>query len=548
MYKVQPPSKWAEQVRINGELIIKVIFKYSPDEVIFIRSIYGRRWDSVEKCWYVPHHVDNMAKLSARGYVLSSKLKECLQTIVNTPVEHLIKPQHIEIPGLKGGTLKKYQEEGVWQTEFWNGRILIADEMGLGKTVEALAWLQLHPEARPAIIVTTASAKHNWAREANKWMTSPKVQVLQGETNMHPIGNILIINYDILDAWKDVLYDLEPKAVVLDECHNIKNDKAKRTKAAFKVCKGVEHVLSLSGTPILNRPVEIYNAVKITKPTLFPNKWAFLQRYCGAKYTGFGWDFNGASNIEELHKILKENVMVRRLKKDVLTELPDKTYSFIPVEIENRKEYERAEKDVIGYIRHKKGEECAMKAQGAETLVMIEELKTLAVKGAFHMVVEYIKEFLETTDKKLVVFGIHQFVLESLIDIFQDTCTYIYGGTPQNKRQKMVDEFQTNPNIRLFFGNIKAAGVAITLTAASDVLFLELPWTPGELAQAIDRVHRITQEERVTVRFLFGVKTIMESIANMLDEKLNVLNSVLDGQDINESTMLTNLIKEYENT
>lgn len=547
-YKHVAPKR-AEKIVVRNEPLIKVVFPYNPEDVNFIRNIHRRVWMPVEKYWTIPYHVDNIAKLSSRGFSLSDELKEDAKTIINTPIKHLMQPTKIEIPGLKGGTLKQYQEEGVWYAEYWNGRILIADEMGLGKTVEALAWLQLHPEARPAIVVTTASAKLNWAREANKWMTRPKVQVLTGtNTSIALIGEIFIINYDIVDYWKDTLYEIEPKCLVLDECHSIKNERAKRTKALFHISKGIPYVLSLSGTPILNRPVEIYNSIKITNPTLFPNRWAFLQRYCGAKRGPFGWDFNGASNIEELHEILTKNVMIRRLKKDVLKELPDKMYSFIPVEIENRKEYDRAEEDIVEYIRERKGDAKADRAAGAETLVMVEELKSLAVKGAFHLAVEYIKDFLEQSDKKLVVFGIHQFVIESLISIFPDKCAYIYGGTPQPLRQQMVDDFQTNPNIRLFFGNIKAAGVAITLTAASDILFLEIPWTPGELAQAIDRVHRISQVNAVHVRFLFGTNTIMERIANVIDEKLNVLSNVLDGKDVEETTLLTNIMKQYETT
>jgi SNF2 family DNA or RNA helicase len=447
------------------------------------------------------------------------------------------------VQGLRG-ELFPYQRKGVGFIEIKEGRALLADEMGLGKTVQALAWLQLHVKKRPAVIVCPASLKLNWAREAQKWMTDPNVEILSGKDPWIPVGDVLIINYDIVSAWIAVLQEMEIKVLILDECHLIKNSAAKRTKAIKQLAKGIPHRIALSGTPIVNKPVEAFNAIKIVNPSVAGNFWDYAQRYCGAHRNGFGWDFNGATNTQELHMKLTNSIMLRRLKKDVLTELPDKTYSFIPIEIDNRKEYTTAEDNFIAFVRATKGKEAAEKANNAAALAEIEGLKQLAVKGKLNQAVQWIEEFLESEDK-LVVFTTHTFTIDTLMQKFKDIAVRVDGSTSLKTRQEAVDSFQTNPRCKLFVGNIKAAGVGLTLTAASNVVFLELPWTPGDLQQAEDRCHRIGQKDNVTIYYLLAERSIEERIAHLLDEKKKILSSVLDGRTPETTSLLTELIKAY---
>lgn len=528
----------------SGAYAIKITFPFDKNLIDKIKSLSGRRFhaEGETKYWSCPRTIENITKLVDWGFPIC----ENLQNFLEKSMQQIDNIKEVEIPKL-GLQLFPYQNKGVAFIEHRDGRALIADEMGLGKTAQALAWLQLRKDVRPVIIVVPASLKLNWAKEARMWMDKPNIQILDGKNSNIPIiGDIIIINYDILHAWYDTLLSIKPQALILDECHYVKNNGAKRTKAAKKLGKRIPHVLALSGTPIVNRPIELYNAINLIDGGLFPNFWKYAERYCGARHNGFGWDFSGATNTEELHKILIDHVMIRRLKKDVLTELPEKTRSFVPMELDNRKEYNKAESDFIQFIREQKGAAAAAKASTAATLVEIEGLKQLAVKGKMNQAIDWIKNFVEI-DGKLVVFAVHRSTIDRLMQEFSTIAVKIDGSTPQNERQNAVDRFQTDDNIRLFIGNIKAAGVGITLTAASNVVILELPWTPGELEQAIDRTHRIGQKYPVTAHFLLAEGTIEEKIARIIDQKSKILNSVLDGIETEKDSLLTVLINEYSN-
>ena len=334
------------------------------------------------------------------------------------------------------------------------------------------------------------------------------------------------------------------EGVLVHNCHYYMNNSAQRTKAIKMLGKNIPHILALSGTPIVNRPIEAFNAINLINPDLFPNQWEYAHYFCGAKHNGFGWDFNGATHTKELHQRLVETIMIRRLKKDVLTELPDKVKSFVPVELSNNKEYRKAETNFIDYIRSTKGNLAAMKASYAQTLASIEGLKQLAAKGKMSQAIDWIRNFLDV-DGKLVVFATHKFVIDILMTEFGEIAVKIDGSVSANERQKAVDDFQNKDKVRLFVGNIQAAGVGITLTASSNVVFLELPWTPAALVQAEDRIHRIGQKDTANIYFLLATGTIEEKIAALLDKKSKVLNSVLDGKDTDQDSLLSELINQY---
>jgi len=1052
----------------SGKPAIKIMFPYNKDDVNHIKTLSGRRLHNNgprDKFWTCPLSIESIKSLQAWAF----ELDEGLQEFLSKSKIHADNVEAIDVPRLKMD-LYPFQKKGVGFIEAKNGRALIADEMGLGKTAQALAWLQLHPEKRPAIVIVPASLKLNWARECQMWLVGPNVQRLSGTKPNEPIiGDIIIINYDILPAWLGKLQAIKAQVLIIDECfpagtkiatpegdknietiregdqvhnaigvgtvlkagkrkakelinlrlsnnkqitvtpnhpfftdvgwlparnckdrflstpsdvfsimskenevpgtvrveeveilelssgkqftestvynlkvsghpsyyaegflvhncHYIKNNKAKRTKAVKTLGKNIPHVIALSGTPIVNRPVEAYNALKLIDDTVIPNFWEYAQRYCGARHTGFGWDFTGATRTEELHEkltstclsyetiiylqtgpkqigevveneikedvlsfnfkngqiqwqpilsfsarpipnqtirivhefgelhctadhriwtkekgyirakeittdlsllvlptkensepplnknkcqillnsmrcktpnrikrcrkeneihqmgikknkispqilqklrhrtsykkhnytrletsnilqhllcrkmerktpyqsypckmeksrrttireksnslrkriekfkrswktktwavskqgnknktkhstkremgknwdskknaseleniktrtkttpetklarrifgisntlntnnrplqkrrniralcrfsipknkisyrnrrgntqhkttkskgqmerketiesrvvslevlesrdrpkyrkdskrdfvydiqvgknnnffannCLVHNCMLRRLKKDVLKDLPDKTYSIVPIEINNRREYHKAESDFIDWIRQNKGEEAAKKASNAEALAKIEALKQLAVKGKMSNALEWIRDFLEV-DGKLIVFATHKMTIDILMDEFKDVAVKIDGSTSQQARQDAVDKFQTDDSCRLFIGNIKAAGVGISLTTASNVAFLELPWTPGELEQATDRCHRIGQKNAVNVYYLLAQETIEETIAYILDKKRKVLDKVLDGKETEENTTFNELLKTY---
>lgn len=576
--------KTAELIKNN----ITIKFQYPKGDKQFfdmikkIKTLPGRRFVKTEYCWKCPLSLEVVEKLEKWGFNLSSELQEWHSKMTTKPDLNY----DLTIPGLRQ-ELYPFQREGVSFIESRNGRALIGSEMGLGKTAMALAWLQLHPELKSIIVVVPASLKLNWAKEVKMWMEQrtynlfiingkPKSTNLDNDQyklhqTMQPsnnnVRNIIIINYDILSnktthetnpqtgkeitkehhgtGWVDHLIEIKPKVIILDESHLIKNKQALRTKATITLCKTSKHVIALSGTPIINRPIEFYNTINIIEPTLFSGYWEFAQKYCGAKHNGFGWDFSGATNTKELHKLLTQTLMIRHKKEDVLKDLPAKMRTIIPIEIDNITEYKQAERDIIIWIRQNEGKEKAEKAKQAETLVAFEKLKQLALDGKIKQCINWIENFLES-DQKLVIFATHRKTIDLLMSYFGKIAVKLDGSTPSTERQEVVDIFQNNSNIKLFIGNVKAAGVGITLTAASNVCFLEFPWTPGEILQAEDRAHRIGQNNSVNIYFLIANNTIEEDIAEIISEKQKVLTAILDGEEVGQNSVLSELIKKVK--
>jgi SWI/SNF-related matrix-associated actin-dependent regulator 1 of chromatin subfamily A len=528
----------------EGE-VIKITFPFNREDLERVRSLEGRKFhnENGKKYWSAPMSVSNVEKLIEWEFSIDPELMK----YYNRNRIDIDMVKYIGVPGLKG-KLYPFQNKGVAFIEQKNGRALIADEMGLGKTIQALAWLQLHKELRPVIVVCPASLKLNWEREIHKWMNDYyRTNLLSGKNSIplsKHLQDIFIINYDILPEWINQFVKIDPQVLIIDEIHYIKNNKAKRTRAVKQLSKNVPHVIGLSGTPIINRPIEAYNACKIIDSQCLPNYFEYTERYCGRHYNGFGWDVSGATNTEELNGRLTHTIMIRRRKQDVLPELPDKTYSYVPITLDNINKYKKAENHFIQFIRLTKGKEKAERASNAQALTEIEVLKQLTIEGKIKQAGDWIEDFL-ASDQKLVIFCTHRLATNTLIERFKDCAVKIDGSVTGAKRQEAVDQFQNNPAIRLFVGNVKAAGVGITLTAASNVAFLELPWTPGEVSQAEDRCHRIGQKDAVNVYFLLAEDTIEEKIIRLLDKKKQILSQVLDGTSVEESSLLTELIESY---
>ena len=550
---------------MTGTMEVVIYFPFNQEDLKIVRSIPGRKFivtaksQGSKKYWTAPFNGKTIQILMQNGWGFDATMEEYLKK-VSMRVKQRNK-ENESVLQLLPKELYPFQIEGVRQLMKWDGRALLADDMGLGKTIQSLMWLKLNPEKVPAIIICPASLKYNWEIECKKWLKTDSISVLSGTTPRNFKSDIVIINYDIVHDWLWHFKTLPYQTIILDECHYIKNDKAKRTKAIKTLTKGVKHVIAISGTAIVNKPIEVYNVINILNPRLFPSRWNFAHKYCNAKHTGFGWDFNGASNIEELHNILKNNLMIRRKKQDVLKDLPEKIYTQIPLEIDNRKKYTEMEQDFIDYIEKQMGEELSktekqlQKELGyvnvalniediirkkvesiskAEMLVKVGFLQRKATKGILKIVKEWIYDFLENQDK-LVIFAVHSEFINNLLEEFKDIAVKIDGSTPINKRQEIVNEFQTNKKIKLFIGNIKAAGVGLTLTASSNVAFLEYPWAPGDLVQAEDRCHRIGQKNSVNIFHFVAKNTIIEDILEILRKKSKVVNALLDGRIVEEN-------------
>ena len=451
----------------------------------------------------------------------------------------------LEIPGVKG-ILRVYQKHGVAHLERLNGNALLADEMGLGKTVQVIAWVALHEGIDHIVIACPLSVKLQWKKEFKKWCPSRKVELLSGKTPYDFKCSTVILNYDIIAGWKKKLKKglHGTNLLVLDECHRIKNPKAKRTKAVMKMRKKFKHIIGVSGTPITDRPYNLYTIIQLIRPSLFPNFFRYAINFCDAKHTRWGWDFSGAKNTKTLNKILKSTIMIRRLKKDVIKELPAKTRTVIPMDIENRREYCRAENNFGEWLRN------SPEAKNKVTVKSkVEALMQLCLIGKMDACFSWLDDFLET-GKKLVVFATHHKTVDLLMKRYKKNAVQYDGRCSSKEKDKAKHSFIHNRKINLFCANLQAAGVGIDglQEVCSDTCHIELGWSPGDLDQADDRVHRIGQKaDAVNAYYLIADGTIESEKATLLDRKRKVLLSVLDGVGkVSKRDLLTALIRKYK--
>lgn len=433
-------------------------------------------------------------------------------------------------------TPMEYQKQGVRAIRDFGGRALLADEMGLGKTLQAL-WYMQKADAFPAVIVCPASLKYNWQKEAAKiGIQADVAEGKQGWKRLQDVMNpdwmkVLIINYDILEAWNDVIIKkLKPKLVVLDECHYVQSRTAKRTKAAKTLARKCDKIVAISGTPLTNRPSELWSVLNMIRPDEYPAFSAYAHRYCKPKRTPWGWDYSGSQNLQELHYKLSKGCMVRRMKADVLTDLPSKQVGVHVLPMSNPKEYAAASEDFIEWLKEQDPKK-VKKAQKAMAMVRIGALKRLAAELKTKAMLEYFDNVLAETDDKIVISACHRTMIDTLMTHFGSAAVKVDGSLDAAARDKSVEAFQGRKSVRVFVGQLQAAGVGLTLTASSRVYFAELGWRPGDHRQMEDRVHRIGQQSTCTATYLVASGTIEEDLCKILQDKAGVVSAVLEGND-----------------
>lgn len=443
-----------------------------------------------------------------------------------------------------------------------------------GKTVQALGWLQLRPNEKPTIIICDASAKLVWAQMIKDWLpeSNNKVQIIESRKNNNIIKDtrFIIVNYeslyqthicDICEGRKIVfgrrclkckgkgkiaqlredISGFSFFTMIVDEAQKMRNINTYYTKIILELGKKIKHVIATTGTPIENRPEEFYNIISLIDPSLFPTRWDFRKRYCGLYHDGFGWKYNGATNTSELHKILTDTIMIRRLRKEVEKDTPEKVRPLVPIEFDEncRQEYKITSKTLA-----------EMESGSPNILAEYEHLKQIAVQGKMKGVIKWIEEFLEEGNQKLIVFAVHKKVINILHNHFRNISVVLDGSTSSkinkdgsNERKNVEIEFQTNPKIRLFIGNIQAAGKAICLDAANDVAFIEFSFVPGHHLQAEDRpIHMRKKGGCIYAWYLIAKDTIEEDIFKVLDKKCKVLGQILDGKDTEEESIFGELL------
>lgn len=439
-----------------------------------------------------------------------------------------------------------FQDTSVRQLISQKG-VLLADEQGLGKTVQIITALLIRNEA-PALIICPAHLKFNWLNEFKKFAPELSVEILSGRNPYPCNGDYLIINYEILPYWVQE-FKGNLRAIVCDEAHRIKSRKAKCTKAVISLGKRPIKIFA-TGTPLVNNPENVWGLVDMINPnilggytefvdyfttsvtkTILSKKGEPLVKYYGGKKVEVKrTQITGVRNLHILHKTLRSSCMIRRRKTDVLPDLPNKLFTAISVEVKAsiRREAKNATQAILTALN-------SMEEQAAFSKVY-RELGMAKTKPA----IEWVSDFLETSDDPLVVAVWHRDVANVLYDKFKDVSVQIIGGVTD--KEQRITTFKEGGK-RLLIGNIKTIGTGLTLTNASTMLFVELPLTAADLLQVQDRIHRIGQTHQCNYYYLVAQGTLEDGIIRLLDNKTLMANSVVDG-GVDSITTMDSILRQ----
>lgn len=535
-----------------------ITFKFNPRLVELVKTLPGRGWDPVNKCWSVPEDHEAFVRRFAQNYGFRFS-EDIADEIVGVAPE--LPELRYEIP-LKL-TLFPYQAKGVAYC-IEKKKVIIGDQPGLGKTAQAIATITA-AGAFPCLVICPSSLKINWQREWTMW-TNKKSIILHDniKNNFHlfwssGLSQVFIVNYESLKKYfvqginkpnekarlrldhivfKKQMTDMF-KSVIIDESHRVKSTGTQQTKFTKGITTGKEYILALTGTPVVNKPKDLISQLGIIeKLGKIGGYQHFVKRYCGGS--------NEASNLRELNYMLNLHCFYRRDKQDVLKDLPAKMRQVITCDISTRKEYADAEASLINYlIKYKDADdEKIERALRGEIMVMIGILKNISARGKLKDVFEFIDDIMESGEK-LVIFAHLKEVIAAIKKHYPMAGT-ITGDDSAASRQYSIDSFQQNPDAKLIICSIKAAGVGLTLTAASRVAFVELPWTAADTDQCEDRCHRIGQKDSVTASYFLGQDTIDEKIYQIIQRKREIASTITGSQEQIEED-LVNLVADLFN-
>jgi SWI/SNF-related matrix-associated actin-dependent regulator 1 of chromatin subfamily A len=407
--------------------------------------------------------------------------------------------------------------------------------MGLGKTLQALA-LALYYGYFPLLIVCPSYLRFNWKAEILKWTDIPETDIkvmLKGKDV--PDNRVNLVSYGLVPRMQDTLRRFSFKTVICDESHYIKSPKAQRTKATMPLLRKAAVALCLTGTPLANRPSEAYTQAAALRPCYFGSYSTYTKRYCDAKMSIFGWDVSGQSNMAELHALLHKTILLRRLKKDVLKQLPDKRRAQVLVPIDKTFVKEVAQGMAAWKALNVSIFKAPPNSEAQRTLIferkaLISQLYHLNASAKQKVCADYLLDTLQQV-QKVVVFCVHKVLIKSLEAVLVNKglgFMRIDGSVASEVRQERVDQFQQSPACRVALLSLGAASTGLTLTASSTMLFFEHSWTPATMLQAEDRIHRIGQTNKCSYSYVLGENTIDVHIFKTLEKKLAVTGNVLD--------------------
>ena len=538
----------------------KVGFQYHPMLAECIKRIPSARYHAEGKFWEVSvndvTYLQKMGQWARDNHFVSAVLwledKEPIISYEEIPMPTLDVPHNMLVEPYE------YQKEGIAYA-LQKKRCIMGDEPGLGKTAQAIGVLTVS-KAFPALVICPASLKVNWQRELKKfgglnavilsddnrstWHRFWELKTKDGR----PCAEVFITNYESLKKYfvtkirregrfslKSVDFDERKdlfRTIIIDESHKCKTATTQQSKFVQGLAMGKEYVLELTGTPVVNNNTDlIQQLTTMGRLGDFGGYSKFVSRYCAG--------MRQSSHLKELNYLLRKNCFFRRLKKDVLTQLPDKTRSYLIMDIDNRREYKDAERDVIKYLiqyRDADDEKIQKTIRGA-IMVKMNILKQISAKGKVQGAIDIIHNTIDG-GQKLIVFCFLKEVVAELKREFRDAVT-VTGDDNDKQKQWAVDRFQTDDACRLIILNYRSGGTGLTLTAASNVLFVEFPWTYSDCCQAEDRAHRNGQKNAVSCTYLLGKDTIDEYMYNLIQTKKDIANGVTGTDDDVQETKVS---------
>ena len=528
----------------------KLALKCTYEERNLAKQVPGWKWDSEMKVWTYQVEKETVDQLVSifPDLKVASDVKDYVRRVEQSRVNMMklkdIEDADMEIPF--ADKLRDYQRVGA---NFMNetGKCILADDMGTGKTLQAIAACE-EIKAERVLVVCPNSLKWNWHEEVGKWTDSKavvvdgtrakRVKTIEGFT-----GKYLIINYESMRLHEE-LQKVKWDVLILDEAHKIKNRKAQQTKAVKKI--KADNVYLLTGTPMLNRPDELWSLLNRLYPKKFGSYWRFAERYCSITDNGWGKEVGmGTPEQQEKLRQLLAPVMLRRTKKDVLKELPDKVYQRHLIELKGNqaRAYRSMEKDTIATLTE--GEVIAAPV----VIAQITRLRQIAVStqllsdgvaesAKFDALLELIQDNQE--EHKIVVFS--QF--RRAVELFSEKLdkagikwTAVTGAVKQEDRHQATKDFQEDTETRVMLATIEAAAHGLTWTSADIAVFLDRHWTPAINTQAEDRLHRMGQKNSVTIINMVARGTVEEYIENMLEEKGKGFDAIINEGVTTEEVM-----------
>lgn len=524
-------------VTIEDDVIV-LSFPYNAEATAVLRGMNGRRWNSDRKVNTVKIDMENILKIKELGERLNWKYSEGVLIKFGAVIEATesnieasrANDADVEIENFGSDELKlrPFQKAGVAYA-IEKKQVFIADEMGLGKTIQALGVME-KTQSFPTLVICPMAVKLQWAQEAKKWMPHRSVSVVTTKNVEGLNSDIYVVNYDIITKVASKLPEM--KTVVLDESHYVKNPKAARTKAIMEVKDSAEIRLCLTGTSVLNKPVELATQLDfLGQLDEFGGFFPFAKRYCAATQTGFGWDFSGASNLEELSDKLRSFCYIRREKKDVAKEMPEIQRSIVPVMPEESEATNNLKDEIKDWAKENRSSMTHGEFH-AKALQKIEQLRKLAVKEKYESCIDWIKNFMNNTDEKLVVFAHHRNIQSSLLEDLSDfNPAKISGDDNHETRETNKQKFWNDDSCRIIVCSLKAANVGLNLQNANNVAFVEYAWHAADMDQAEARVHRIgTTAARVSSYWLMAPGTFDSDQIELIERKREITDTINEGK------------------